>query len=88
MGELSKLPNIGGKLEECLNDAGITTREELISLGAEKAWLKLYERDSSACMHKLLALEGAVEGVKKTLIPDERKRELKEFFDKSKSGSI
>lgn len=84
MGELSRLPNIGQKLEECLNDAGITTREELVSLGAEKAWLKLYERDSSACMHKLLALEGAVEGVKKTLIPEERKKELKEFFDKNK----
>lgn len=88
MGELSKLPNIGKTLEECLNDAGITTREELVSLGAEKAWLKLYERDSSACMHKLLALEGAAEGVKKTLIPEERKKELKEFFDKNKSGRI
>lgn len=88
MGELSKLPNIGGNLEQCLNDAGITTREELISLGAEKAWLKLYERDSSACMHKLLALEGAVEGVKKTFIPEKRKKELKEFFNKNKSGRI
>ncbi len=88
MGELSKLPNIGQTLEECLNDAGITTREELISLGAEKAWLKLYEHDPSACMHKLLALEGAVEGVKKTFIPEERKKELKEFFDKNKSGRI
>ena len=31
-----------------------------------------------------LALEGAICGVKKTLLSDERKAELKEFYNKNK----
>ena len=50
-------------------------------IGAEQAWLKIQEIDESACMHRLLALEGAIQGVKKTLLPEERKRELKEFYN-------
>ena len=59
MGELSKLPNIGKTVEEQLNGAGIFTYDELKATGAEKAWLKIQENDSSACIHRLLALEGA-----------------------------
>ncbi|MGN0696784.1 MAG: TfoX/Sxy family protein [Oscillospiraceae bacterium] len=84
MGELSKLPNIGGTVEEQLNRAGIFTAEELRSAGAEAAWLKIQQIDSSACIHRLLALEGAIQGVKKTMLPDERKAELKEFYYKHK----
>ena len=39
------------------------------------------EVDSSACIHRLLALEGALQGVKKTMLPEEKKKELKEFYD-------
>lgn len=84
MGELSKLPNIGSAVEEQLNQAGIFTAEELKSVGAENAWLKIQQNDSSACIHRLLALEGAIQGVKKTMLPDERKAELKEFYNKHK----
>lgn len=84
MGELSKLPNIGKEVERQLNEAGITTFEELKTLGAEKAWLKIQENDPSACIHRLLALEGAINGVKKTLLPDNRKAELKEFYNTHK----
>lgn len=80
MGELSKLPNIGRELERQLNEAGITTPEELRESGAEQAWLKIQETDASACIHRLMALEGAVQGVKKTLLPEKRKTELKEFY--------
>ena len=79
MGELSQLPNIGNVVEEQLNQVGIVTEEDLRSEGAEQAWLKIQEIDESACMHRFLALEGAIQGVKKTLLPVERKRELKEF---------
>ncbi len=44
------------------------------------AWLKIQKIDESACIHRLLALEGAVRGLKKTDIPPERKAELKEFY--------
>ena len=81
MGELSQLPNIGNVVEEQLNQVGIVTEEDLRSEGAEQAWLKIQEIDESACMHRLLALEGAIQGVKKTLLPEERKRELKEFYN-------
>lgn len=80
MGELSNLPNIGKEVERQLNAAGIVTFDELKTLGTEQAWLKIQEIDESACIHRLLALEGAICGVKKTLLPDERKAELKEFY--------
>ena len=61
MGELSKLSNIGKVVEEQLNGAGIYSYDELKATGAEKAWLKIQEKDSSACIHRLLALEGAIQ---------------------------
>ena len=36
MGELSKLPNIGKKLEKQLNEVGINTYDELVSLGSQE----------------------------------------------------
>ncbi len=84
MGELSKLPNIGEKVEEQLNQVGIYTEAELKSIGAKQAWLKIQQIDESACIHRLLALEGAILGVKKTQLPDEIKMELKEFYQWNK----
>ena len=81
MGRLSDLPNIGKEVERQLNEVGLSTYEELKSLGAEAAWLKIQEIDESACIHRLYALEGAIQGVKKTFLPDERRAELKEFYN-------
>jgi DNA transformation protein len=84
MGELSKCPNIGKEMEKQLNEAGINTYEELKVLGAEQAWLKIKELDESACIHRLLGLEGALQGIKKTLLSDVRKAELKVFYNRNK----
>ena len=84
MGELSKLPNIGKSVEEQLNQVGITSLEELKAVGAKNAWLKIQEIDESACIHRLMALEGAIEGVKKTMLSDEVKADLKEFYQRNK----
>ena len=84
MGELSKLPNIGKKVEEQLIQAGINSFEELKEVGAKTAWLKIQEMDESACIHRLMALEGAIEVVKKTMLSDEVKADLKEFYQKHK----
>lgn len=81
MGELSKLPNIGKVVEKQLELVGITSYEELKALGAEQTWLKIQEMDDSACIHRLMALEGAIQGVKKTQLSEERKKELKEFYE-------
>lgn len=80
MNELSKLPNIGKKLEEQFIQIGINTADELKETGAKEAWLKIQAIDESACINRLLALEGAIEGVKKTLLQDEVKTDLKEFY--------
>lgn len=80
MDKLSSLPNIGKEVERQLNEVGVTTVEQLKELGAKAAWLKIQEIDESACIHRLYALEGAIIGVKKSMIPDDRKAELKEFY--------
>lgn len=69
MGELSGLPNIGAKVEEQLKAVGIDTAEELRRIGAEDAWLRIQTMDPSACIHRLLALEGAIQGERKQRFP-------------------
>lgn len=84
MGELEKLPNIGKEIEKQLNMVGINSYDELKSFGAEQSWLKIQEIDETACFNRLLALEGALQGVKKTLLDDERKAKLKDFYSWNK----
>lgn len=80
MGELSNLPNIGKVVEEQLMQVGIDSEEELKRIGAREAWLRIQEIDESACIHRLMALEGAIRGVKKSMLPDEVKADLKAFY--------
>lgn len=82
--ELSNLPNIGDEVARQLNEVGIYTYGELKSTGAKNAWLKIQSIDESACIHRLLALEGAIQGVKKTLLSKEIKDDLKEFYQWNK----
>ena len=49
MGELSKLPNIGKTVEEQLIQVGINSVDELKSIGAKEAWLKIQKIDESDC---------------------------------------
>lgn len=80
MGQLADLPNIGKVLEQQLEEVGIHTEEDLKRIGAEQIWLRIQRIDESACIHRLLALEGAIQGVKKNFLPEIRKAELKEFY--------
>ena len=84
MGELSKAVNIGPKVEEQLISVGITSLEKLKEFGAKNAWLKIQEIDTSACIHRLLALEGAIQGIKKSDLPDSVKADLKAFYSDHK----
>ena len=63
---------------------GIQTVDELKDIGAKEAWLKIQEIDESACIHRLMALEGAIEGIKKTMLSDDVKADLKEFYQRNK----
>lgn len=84
MGELSRLPNIGKTVEGQLNAVGVTEYEELKALGSRAAWLRIQSIDPSACIHRLLALEGAIQGVKKTELSPETRAELKAFYSAHK----
>jgi len=85
VGYLSKLPNIGGMVEAQLNEVGITTPEQLRNIGSKQAWLKIKAIDASACIHRLYALEGAIQGIKKTQLSIDKKEELKEFYNQFKA---
>ena len=80
MGELSALPNIGKTVEQQLIQVGIETPETLREFGAKAAWLKIQAIDPSACIHRLMALEGAIQGVRKTMLPDTVKADLRAFY--------
>ena len=84
MGELTKLPNIAAKLEAQLAEVDITTVAELKKVGSREAWLRILARDPSACIMRLSALEGAIQGVRWHYLDDETKRELKEFYNQVK----
>ena len=76
MKELTQLPNVGPKLARELEAAGIASATELRSIGANAAWERLRQvnpqRDSAS---SLLALEGAVRGVRwMSIDPGERRR--------------
>ena len=86
MGELSKLPNIGKTVEEQLVQVGISSVDELKRTGAKSAWLKIQEIDESACINRLMALEGAIRGVKKTMLSDEVKADLKKIYQEHNYG--
>lgn len=84
MSELAKLQNIGKVVEEQLIQVGIDSSDKLKKIGAKAAWLKIQEVDETACLNRLMALEGAIEGVKKTMLSDEVKNDLKEFYQWNK----
>lgn len=88
MGELTTLPNIAAKLESQLEDIGITTIKQLKEVGSREAWLRILARDPSACIMRLSALEGAIQGVRWHNLDVETKKSLKEFYKLHKDGGI
>lgn len=71
-------------VEEQLMQIGISSADELRQTGSKAAWLKIQEIDESACINRLMALEGAIRGVKKTQLSDDIKADLKEFYQLKK----
>ncbi len=84
MGELSKLPNIGKVVEKQLNEVGINTVDDLINIGSKEAWLKIKKIDESACINRLMALEGAIQNIRWHKLSDDDKENLKEFYNSKK----
>ena len=66
------------------SDYMAVTVDDLKKIGAKDVWLRIQQIDESACIHRLMALEGAVCGVKKTMLSDEVKADLKSFYQQHK----
>ena len=84
MSELQKLPNIGKELEKQLNMAGINTYDDLVNSGSKEAWLKRKAIDPTACLNRLMALEGALQNIRWHDLPDLDKNNLKDFYENNK----
>ena len=79
---LTGLPNVGPKLAENLRRVGLETPEDFRAVGAREAFLCIRAQvDPTACFHQLTALAGAELGVPKKAVPEEKKAELRAFFD-------
>jgi len=86
MGELSKLPNIGKVLEKQLNDVEIYSVDDLINIGSKESWLKIKEIDDSACLNRLMALEGAIQNIRWHDLSENDKKNLKDFYNLHKQN--
>jgi len=78
---LLNMINIGKVIEDLLFQAKVNNPEDLIELGSKEAFLRIRQIDSTACIRMLYALEGAILGIKDTMLPDDTKKDLKEFFN-------
>ena len=81
MGELSKRPNISKAIEKRLIDVGISTQQELFTVGSKNAFTRIKLRDATACLNMLCALEGAVQGIRWHYLSDAIKSDLRSFHE-------
>lgn len=86
MEELTSMANIGKEMAKKLTSVGIDTPNKLTQAGAEGAYLKLKLKYPKICLVHLYALEGAICNREFNALPEDRKKELKEFSDFLKRG--
>lgn len=81
MSELTSMMNIGEEMAKKLTAVGIDSSEKLIESGAKQTFLKLKEAYPQVCLVHLYALEGAIHNAPFNSLPEDKKKELKEFSD-------
>lgn len=81
MAGLMTMMNIGREMKEKLTSVGIESSEELMEAGAKNAFLRLKQKYPNVCLVHLYALEGAIHNVAYNSLPEDKKKELKEFSD-------
>lgn len=81
MSNLTNLPNIGKELSSRLGTVGFNSAEEIISAEAEDIFLRVKTVFPDACINHLYAIEGAIQGIRWHGVSQDRKMELKAFFD-------
>lgn len=81
MSELTSMMNIGKEMAKKLTSVGIESSEELIAAGAKDAFLRLKQKYPNVCLVHLYTLEGAIHDTEYNRLPEDTKKELKEFSD-------
>ena len=81
MEELTSMRNIGKEMARKLTAVGIGSPEELLGAGSKEAFFRLKTVFPQVCLVHLYALEGAIQDVEFNSLPEDKKRELKEFSD-------
>ena len=84
MNKLTELPNIGKDTARLLNEIGIFTSFDLVNIGSTEAWLKIKTIDPSACLSRLMGLEGAIQNIRWHNLSAEDKKHLKDFYESNK----
>lgn len=78
---LTDLPNISKVIASDLQKAGIHTIEELIQIGSKDAFIRIrLQADGEACVNKLCALEGAIQGIRWHHLSENTKADLNAFY--------
>lgn len=80
MNDLKDIPNIGENLQKQLNMVNIFTYDELKQRGSKQTWLDIQKIDTSACLNRLYSLEGAIRSIRWHNLPEDIKKELKNFY--------
>ena len=81
MAGLTSMMNIGREMEKKLTSVGIESPGELMEAGAKNAFLRLKQKYPNVCLVHLHTLEGAIHNVPYNSLPEDRRKELKEFSD-------
>lgn len=80
MSDLTDLKNIGPAMAATLGRAGITSAEELKKEGSKAVFKRLKEMgEPGMWANKLIALDGAVRGLRKADMPEEITTDLRAF---------
>ncbi|MBD5391028.1 TfoX/Sxy family protein [bacterium] len=81
MTNLTSMKNIGIEMANKLINVGIKTKEKLIETGSKEAFLKIKKMYPNVCLVHLYTLEGAIQDIEFNQLPENIKKELKEFND-------
>ena len=84
MVELTSMRNIGREMARKLTAVGIDSPEKLAETGSKEAFFRIKTVFPQVCLVHLYALEGAIQNIEFNSLPQEKKRELKEFSDRLK----
>lgn len=82
---LESVVNIGPKLAAGLRNVGVNDLGQLCDEGAVAVWERLRRADEFDCVHSLLALEGAVQGIRWHDLPADLRSDLAAYVRRSAS---